>query len=102
MYVNGLRFRAIERVIGVAHTTVIGWLQQVGANLPDTYDPEAVPQVSEWDELEPFVGQKRNNVWIWTVVDHCRPGILGWAVGDHSAEPFQPLWQAVAVWQCCF
>lgn len=102
MYVNGLGFRAIERVIGVAHTTVIGWLQQVGVNLPDAYDPEAIPQVGELDELETFVGQKRNKVWIWTVVDHFHPGILGWAVGDHSAETFQPLWQAVTVWQCFF
>lgn len=29
MYVNGMGFRAIERVKGVHHTTVITWLKQV-------------------------------------------------------------------------
>lgn len=102
MYVNGMGFQGIERVIGVAHTTVIQWVQQVGALLPDAYNPDDIPQVGELDELETFVGQKRNKVWIWTAVDHFHPGILGWVVGDHSAETFRPLWQAIVCWQCFF
>jgi transposase-like protein len=34
-----LRERAIERVKGVHHTTVIHWVKQVGKNLPDVYNP---------------------------------------------------------------
>ena len=30
MYVNGMGFRAIERVKGVHHTTVINWVKDVG------------------------------------------------------------------------
>jgi IS1 transposase len=30
MYVNGMRFRGIERVTGVHHTTIIAWVKQVG------------------------------------------------------------------------
>ena len=59
MYVNGMGFRGIERVTGVHHTTVISWVKQVGEALPDAYDPEAVPQVGELDELEAFVGSKK-------------------------------------------
>ena len=59
MYVNGSGFRAIERVKGVHHTTVIYWLKQVGGQLPDAYEPETVPQVGELDELETFVGSKK-------------------------------------------
>ncbi len=59
MYVNGTGFRGIERVKGVHHTTVINWVKQVGKNLPDAYNPEAVPEVGELDELETFVGQKK-------------------------------------------
>ncbi len=59
MYVNGMGFRGIERVTGVHHTTVIYWVKQVGEQLPDAYDPEAVPQVGELDELETFVGSKK-------------------------------------------
>jgi hypothetical protein len=59
MYVNGMGFRAIERVKAVHHTTIIDWLKQVGTLLPDAYDPETPPEVGELDELETFVGSKK-------------------------------------------
>ncbi len=49
-----------------------------------------------------LLSQKKNKVWIWTVVDHFRPGILGWVIGNRSAETFIWLWQAIACWQCYF
>ncbi|MEL7053885.1 MAG: IS1 family transposase [Cyanobacteria bacterium J06588_5] len=101
MYVNGMGFRAIERVKGVHHTTVITWVKQVGELLPDAYEPERIPQVGELDELQTFVGSKKK-VWIWTAVDHFKPGILGWATGDRSAKTFAPLWSIVSLWQCFF
>ncbi len=70
--------------------------------MPQHYDPKQHPQVGELDELETFVGKKQNKRWIWTVVDHFAPGILGWVVGDHSAATFQFLWEAISVWQCYF
>ena len=59
MSVNGMGFRAIERIKGVHHTTVLYWLKQVGNLLPDAYDPEVKPEVGELDELETFVGSKK-------------------------------------------
>lgn len=59
MYVNGMGFRAIERVMGVHNTTVMDWVRQVGKNLPDYYNPEQIPEVGELDELETFVGSKK-------------------------------------------
>ncbi|MBL1177036.1 MAG: IS1 family transposase [Pantanalinema sp. GBBB05] len=102
LYVNGMGFRAIERVTGVHHTTVIYWVKRVGERLPDAYDPEVVPQVGELDELETFVGAKKTKFWLWTAVDHFRVGILGWVLGDHSANTFEPLWAIVRTWQCYF
>ncbi|AFY37058.1 Insertion element protein [[Leptolyngbya] sp. PCC 7376] len=102
MYVNGMGFRAIERVKGVHHTTVITWVKQVGALLPDAYEPEEMPQVGELDELQTFVGAKKNKVWLWTAVDHFQPGILAWTIGDRSAETFKPLWAIVSLWRCFF
>jgi transposase-like protein len=62
MYVNGLGFRAIERVKNVHHTTIINWVKQVGKLLPDFYHPETTPQVGELDELETFVGSKKTKL----------------------------------------
>ena len=46
-------------------------------------------------------GQK-NKLWLWTAVDHFRPGILAWTLGDHSAKTFEAVWLVVGLWQCYF
>lgn len=87
---------------GVHHTTVITWVRQVGPQLDDAPSPESIPQVGELDELETFVGSKKNKIWIWTAVDHFKAGIFRWVIGDHSAQTFEPLWHFVEMWQCYF
>lgn len=62
MYVNGMGFRGIERVIGVHHTTGIILVRQVGEQLPDAYELETTPPVRELDELETFVGSKKQSL----------------------------------------
>src|SRR4028119_1057836 len=96
MYVNGMGFRAIERVKNVHHTTIINWVKQAGKLLPYFYEPQINPQVGELDELQTVVGSKKNKTWIWTAVDHFKPGILGWTLGSHSAKTFEPLWNLVS------
>ena len=59
MYVNGMGFRAIERIKGVHHTSIINWVKKVGKLLPNAYAPETIPLVGELDELETFVGSKK-------------------------------------------
>ncbi len=59
MYVNGMGFRAIERVKKVHHTTVINWVKQVGNALSDVPEYGEIPEVAELDELETFVGSKK-------------------------------------------
>jgi hypothetical protein len=59
MYVNGMGFRAIERIKGVHHTTIINWVQHVGELLPLAYEPDTIPEVGELDELETFIGSKK-------------------------------------------
>ncbi len=81
MYVNGMGFRAIERVKGIHHTTIINWVKQVGELLPNAYNPETIPEVGELDELETFVGFKKTKFGIGSAVDHFQQGILGWVKG---------------------
>ena len=59
MYVNGMGFRAIERIKGIHHTSIINWVKQVGELLPNAYTPETIPLVGELDELETVVGSKK-------------------------------------------
>ncbi len=46
--------------------------------------------------------QKKNKTWRATAVDHFKPGILGWVLGDRSAKTFEPLWDIVSKWNCYF
>lgn len=58
LYVNGMGFRAIERVTGVNHNTVINWIKQAGTCLADAPEAAEIPEVTQVDELETFVGKK--------------------------------------------
>lgn len=57
LYVNGMGFRAIERVTGVCHNTVINWVKQANQVLPD--EDYEIPETAQIDELQTFVGSKK-------------------------------------------
>lgn len=65
-----LHYLEFETVNAIDHT-----------KLPDAPEEGEIPQVTEIDELQTFVGNKKNKVWIWTVVNHWKPGILLWING---------------------
>ena len=101
--------RGIERVTEIDHTTVMHWVREAGNQLRDAPETEDIPEVSDLDELQTFVGSKRNKLWIWTAVNHQQAGILAWVLGDafggqslRSAETFKSLWSIVKCWQCFF
>jgi insertion element IS1 protein InsB len=37
-------------------------------------------------------------IWIWTVVNHQKKGILFWNLGERSPETFEPIWQIIKCW----
>jgi len=102
MYLNGMGLRGIERVTQIHHTTVMGWIRSAGHQLPDAPEAEEIPEISDLDELQTFVGSKCNKLWIWTAVNHKQAGILAWVIGDRSAATFKWLWKIVKCWQCFF
>ena len=59
MYVNGLGFRAIERVTGVNHNTVIRWVRASAEALPDAPLVSEIPEITEIDELQTYIGKKK-------------------------------------------
>ena len=56
MYVNGMGFRAIERVTGINHNTVINWVRQADVALPEPPRSDGITEETELDELQKFVG----------------------------------------------
>ncbi len=53
--------------------------------LPDTPEEDEIPEIPEIDQLQTFIGNQKNQVWIWTVVNHGKAGILLWTVGGRRA-----------------
>ena len=58
MYVNGVGFRAIARITGINHNTIIRWVKKVALELPLAPNPQEIPEITEIDELQTFVGKK--------------------------------------------
>lgn len=55
-------FRGIERATGVNHNPVINWVKQAANNLPNAPAREEIPEIAQLDELETFVGKKKQNL----------------------------------------
>ncbi len=102
MYLNGMGLRGIERVTGIHQTTIIHWIRKAGCQIPDVPHFEEIPEIIDFDELQTFIGNKRNKLGIWITVNHKQPGVLAWTIGDDSAETFKFLWRIVKCWQCFF
>jgi transposase-like protein len=61
MYVDGLNFRRIGRLLGVHHQTVINWVNAAAAHVLDTPPCPAQVETVERDELYTFVQTKKKN-----------------------------------------
>ena len=96
MYLNGMRFRGIKRVTGIAHATIINWVRESGEELPE--DESEQPELAELDELQTYIGCKTDQIWIWTAINHHAPGIIAMKIGDRSGATFNELWRRIKNW----
>lgn len=99
MYLNGMGFRAIERVTGIHHTTILNWVKETAQGLPEDEEDHTV--VAELDELQTYVGRKADKIWLWTAINHHVLGILAMKIGDRSGRTFAKLWQRIRNWKSC-
>ena len=61
LYLEGMGFRAIERVLGVSHVSVMNWVKQLGEGIELIRLEEKEVAVAEVDELCSFVGVKKTS-----------------------------------------
>ena len=57
LYLEGLGFRSIGRIVGFSHVAVYQWIRALGAEVAEIKRPAA--QVVELDELHSYVGHKK-------------------------------------------
>jgi len=60
LYLEGLGFRSIGRILGFSHVAVYQWVRAFGENLKQIKRP--VAQIVERDELHSDVGHKKTTV----------------------------------------
>ena len=58
MYLEGINFRRIGRLLNVHHQSVINWVNAYADEFPDAPVPEQTEDV-EMDELFTFIGSKK-------------------------------------------
>ncbi len=60
MYVDGLNFRRIARLLGVHHQTVINWVNAAAERVPEAIPAPATAETVELDELYTLIAQKKS------------------------------------------
>ena len=60
MYLDGMNFRRIGRLLGVHHTSVMNWVKAYAEVVDDAPVPDQVETV-EMDEIFTFIGSKKTN-----------------------------------------
>ena len=58
MYLEGLGFHSIARLLNVSHVSVMNWVKKYGSELSKIRNPKPV-RVMELDEIHSYVGSKK-------------------------------------------
>ena len=81
MYLEGLGFHSIARLLGVSHVSVINWVKKYGSQLTCIRNPRSC-RIMELDEMHSYVGNKKNTdgfglaliempdntlIWLWGI-----------------------------------
>ena len=61
LYLEGLGFRSIGRILNFSHVAVYNWIKAFGENLEDLKS-DTVVKVVEIDEMHSYVGSKKTTV----------------------------------------
>ena len=59
MYLEGLGFRSIERILNVSNVTVMNWIKSFGEKIDGYRTPERNLEIIEMDEVHTYVHQKK-------------------------------------------
>ena len=58
LYIEGVTYREIERILGISHVTVMNWVKKYNIKAPDNPDYHPTYKVLNHAELQSFIGEK--------------------------------------------
>jgi transposase-like protein len=91
MYLEGMGFRPIGRVLKISYGTVFQWVKKWGKNQELPKRNEEIEMI-ELDEMHTYVSQKKNYRWIWIAVDRYGKRYHPFVCGDRSTPTGLKLW----------
>ena len=59
LYLEGLGFRSIGRILKVSHVSIYNWIRSFGEKIEQIRASSEAPKVVEMDELHTYVGSKK-------------------------------------------
>jgi Zn-finger domain-containing protein len=60
LYIEGISYREIERILGVSHVSVMNWVKQYKIKAPENLDYRPTYRVLNHKELVAFMAEKSN------------------------------------------
>ena len=101
---NGSGIRDTARVLQISPDTVLrelkkkeAGLESVNSALLRTLNPDEVrvdierAGEAEMDEMGSFVGEKKDQRWLWHAIDHCTGAVLAYVFGRRKDDVFLQL-----------
>lgn len=60
LYLEGVSYREIERLLGVSHVSVMNWVKKYNIKAPERYDYRPSYQILNHQELKEFIAKPGN------------------------------------------
>ena len=62
LYLEGLGFRSIGRILSVSNVSVLNWIKEFGKEIKDLQSDGKTVEYAELDEMHSFIGNKKTTV----------------------------------------
>ncbi|MCO7332227.1 IS1 family transposase [Riemerella anatipestifer] len=92
MYLEGLGFRAIGRLLNISYGTVYQWIKKWGESV-ELPKNEVPIEIVELDEIHSYVQHKKNYCWSWIAVDRLRKRFISFICDKRDTKTFLKLWE---------
>ncbi|MCF6361222.1 MAG: IS1 family transposase [Cyclobacteriaceae bacterium] len=91
LYLEGLGFRSIGRILNVSNVSVLNWIRSFGQEVQSLSNNDSEVDFVELDEMHSYIGNKKY-CWIWIAVNRYGKKFINFVIGDRSTEAAKKLW----------
>lgn len=91
LYLEGLGFRSIGRILGVSNVSVLNWIRDFGHKVQEL---SSQSQDIEMVEMYSYIGSKKL-LLIWIAVDRYEKRFINFFIGDRSNETAKEFWKTI-------